>query len=280
MADEEKETTQQPIIVKKVFHGGHHGGAWKVAYADFMTAMMAFFLVMWIVGQSAEIRRNVAGYFRDPVGFSKGGSKGILPGGKGPYEKEPGNTLKKTKQQRETETWESLKEVGRKISTKLQGMENFSKFKNQIEIGLVPEGLRIQLIEASANSSFFESGSADMSREGEDILKAISSEIAKLSYLTVIEGHTDSRKFPVGAKYTNWELSADRANTARRVMLNAGMDESRIKEIRGFAANQPRIKDDPFSPSNRRIAIIILNEYASSDYDEITVSSEKDLSLN
>ncbi len=283
MMVEESNETPQPIIIKKKKsgHGGHHGGAWKVAYADFVTAMMAFFLVMWIVGMNDDIKEAVAGYFRDPVGFAKGGNKGVLPGGDGPFEPDKGRSLKKnlTRKQREAEAWESLKDLGKNIEHKLEKMESFKQFKDQINIELTRDGLRIQLVEASGKSSFFSSGSADMSPDGRNILAAISSELAKLDHSVVIEGHTDSKKFNDGAEYTNWELSADRANTARRVMLASGVREGKIKEIRGYAANDPRYPDDPTNPANRRIAIIVLNEFASNDYKDITVSNNDDLSL-
>ena len=280
-----EEKAQQPIIIKKkkAGHAGHHGGAWKVAYADFVTAMMAFFLVMWIVGLSDEIKQNVAAYFRDPIGFSEsGGSKGVLNGGEGPFEnKESGKSIKKdlTRREKEAEVWESLKEVSRKISQKLETTQAFAKLKDQIEIELTSDGLRVQLIEATKDKSFFASGSAVMRGEGMDILTAISSELAKLPYQVVVEGHTDNMKFGEGSDYTNWELSADRANTARRVMLAAGLAPARIKEIRGFAANQPRFTDDPSNPANRRVAIIVLNEYASDKYEEVVASSEDNLQL-
>ena len=280
-----EEKAQQPIIIKKKKggHGGHHGGAWKVAYADFVTAMMAFFLVMWIVGLSDEIRQNVAAYFRDPIGFSEGGgSKGVIDGGDGPFEnKQSGKSIIKdlTRREKEAEVWESLKEVSRNIPQKLETTQAFAMLKDQIEIELTSDGLRVQLIEATKDKSFFASGSADMKEEGVAILTAISSEIAKLPYQVVVEGHTDNRTFGEGSDYTNWELSADRANTARRVMLAAGMAQERIKEIRGFAANQPRFTDDPSNPANRRVAIIVLNEYASDEYEEAVASSDDDLQL-
>jgi chemotaxis protein MotB len=180
---------------------------------------------------------------------------------------------------REAEVWDALKNVSTRISRKLEGMQSFARFKDQIEIELTADGLRIQLIEAGENRSFFDRGSAAMSKDGMGILSAISAEIAALPFQVVIEGHTDSRKYPAGAEYTNWELSADRANTARRVMLDAGMTQDRIKEIRGFAANQPRIKDNPGDPANRRIAIIVLNEYAAGDYSEVVVSADEELEL-
>lgn len=278
--DDEKE--QQPIIIKKKKggHGGHHGGAWKVAYADFVTAMMAFFLVMWIVGMSPEIKENVAAYFSDPIGFNKGGSDGVLPGGKGPFEGQ-GKTIKKEIKikEKEAEVWDQLREVGRKIADRLENLNSFAKYKDKIEIELTPEGLRIQLIESDSDSSFFASGSAIMRKDGEEVLHAIGEEIAKLSYKVVIEGHTDAKRFSDGAKYTNWELSADRANTARRVLISAGMEESRIKEIRGFAANQPRIEHDPSNPANRRIAVIVLNQYAAGNFEDVMVTSKDDLWL-
>lgn len=281
--DEEKE--QQPIIIKKKKGGGHghHGGAWKVAYADFVTAMMAFFLVMWIVGMSDEIKQNVAAYFSDPVGFNKGkssGSSGILPGGKGPFEGEGKSITKDIRiKKKEAEVWDQLRDVGKKIAERLEKLSSFSKYKDKIDIELTPEGLRIQLIESDSDSSFFASGSAIMRRDGEEVLREIGKEISKLSYKVVIEGHTDAKKFSDGAKYTNWELSADRANTARRVLISAGMESERIKEIRGFAANQPRIKNDPSNPANRRIAVIVLNQYAAGNFEEIMVTSKDDLWL-
>lgn len=285
MDNAREETTQQPIIIKKkkAAHAGHHGGAWKVAYADFVTAMMAFFLVMWIVGLDDEIKENVAAYFRDPIGFSEGGgSKGVLKGGEGPFEnKQSGQSIIKdlTRREKEAEVWESLKEVSRTISHKLETTQAFANLKDQIEIELTSDGLRVQLIEATKDKSFFASASAYMRDEGMAILMAISAELAKLPYQIVIEGHTDSRTFGESSDYTNWELSADRANTARRVMLAAGMAPERIKEIRGFAANQPRFTDDPSNPANRRIAIIVLNEYASDKYKEVVASAEDDLQL-
>jgi chemotaxis protein MotB len=282
--EETQETTPQPIIVKKKKggHGGHHGGAWKVAYADFVTAMMAFFLVMWIVSLDDTIKENVAQYFRDPGGFSGAGAEGVLPGKSGLFKdgsgERPVNELRRA--EKSAEIWKSLEEVGKRISDKLKSMQSFSRYKNQIEIELTKDGLRILLIENNDKSSFFASGSAEMSEDGKAILEAISAEIAKLSYNVVIEGHTDSRRYREGANYTNWELSADRANTARRVMLEAGMAESRIKEIRGFAANQPRFANDPANPGNRRIAIIVLNEYADSDYRDVLVSSDEDFPKN
>jgi chemotaxis protein MotB len=280
---ENRDENKQPILIKKhkKGHGDHHGGAWKVAYADFVTAMMAFFLVMWIVGLSDEIKQNVAAYFRDPIGFSKGGT-GVMEGGEGLLESHNKSSLMRNDlegRKKEAEVWNALRDVSERIGRKLSDMESFARFKNQIEIELTADGLRIQLIEAGENRSFFGRGSADMSKDGKDILSAISAEIARLPYQVVIEGHTDSRKYPEGATYTNWELSADRANTARRVMIEAGMTQDRIKEIRGFAANQPRIEKDPSDPANRRIAIIVLNEYAAGDYSEVVVSPDQELNL-
>ncbi len=282
--DKKNQETQQPIVVKKKNggHGGHHGGSWKVAYADFMTAMMAFFLVMWLVGLSDEVKQNVAAYFRDPAGFSKAGSSGVLKGSESLLDnKESGDSIKKdlSRREKEAEVWESLKTMGKNIGRALERMDSFARFKDQIEIELVPDGLRIQLIEAGENRSFFARGSAEMSKEGEEILSAISTEIAELPHLVVIEGHTDSKKYAEGANYTNWELSADRANTARRVMLSAGISPESIKEIRGFASNQPRIEHDPGDPANRRIAIIVLNEYAGGNYSEVMVSSENEVDV-
>jgi chemotaxis protein MotB len=280
---EENEDKHQPIVIKKkkAGHGGHHGGAWKVAYADFVTAMMAFFLVMWIVGLSDEIKQNIAAYFRDPIGFPKGKAMGVLKDGEKPIDTGQGSGAirRDLGKKKEAEVWNNLKDMSERISRKLEHLDVFERFRDQIEIELTPDGLRIQLIEAEENSSFFARGSAEMSQDGRDILRAISSEIARLPYHVVLEGHTDSKKYADGATYTNWELSADRANTARRVMLSSGMSHDAIMEIRGFADNRPRIKNDPVNPANRRIAIIVLNEYATGDYSDIIVSADDDLQL-
>jgi len=263
MAENEE---QQPIIVikKKGGHGGHHGGAWKVAYADFVTAMMAFFLVMWIVAQSQSIKDAVSGYFNDPSGYGKKaaagamlkGSQSMLKGGQSVLKNGP--PPPKTPEQAR----EILKQASEHIKEALNSMMGFAAMKNLVEIELTPEGLKIQLMEAMKSkedsSYFFGSGSAVLSPWGEEILTLIAKELGKLDNKIVIEGHTDSRQFVSQTKYTNWELSADRANSARKLMEDNGLRPHQIWEIRGYADRQPRFKDHPEDARNRRIAIIVL----------------------
>jgi chemotaxis protein MotB len=262
---------QQPIIVIKKGggHGGQHGGAWKVAYADFVTAMMAFFLVMWLVSQSDEVKQNVQGYFNDPGGWGKKGSdsilKGndsILKGGASILKEQP--TLSPPKSMNEQQAREVLKQAGDKISNALTSMPDFEAIKDHIDIELTEDGLRIELIEATSSESdssfFFKSGSAVLSEKGSEILNSITKELSKLPNEIVIEGHTDSKQFVYKDKYSNWELSADRANSARKLMEANGLRDGQIAEIRGFAAKHPKIANNPQDPRNRRISIVVQND--------------------
>jgi chemotaxis protein MotB len=268
MAESEE---QQPIIVikKSGGHGGHHGGAWKVAYADFVTAMMAFFLVMWLVSQSDEVKQNVQGYFNDPGGWGKKGSDSILKGGASILKEQP--TLSQPKSMGEQQAREVLKQAGDKISDALTGMPDFEAIKEHIDIELTEDGLRIELIEATSSegdsSFFFNSGSAVLSDRGGKILMSITQEIGKLPNKIIIEGHTDSKQFVYKDKYSNWELSADRANSARKLMEANGLREGQMTEIRGYAATRPKIVKNPQDARNRRISIVVQND-ASGQYIE------------
>jgi chemotaxis protein MotB len=259
---------QQPIIVikKKGGHAGHHGGAWKVAYADFVTAMMAFFLVMWIVAQSQSIKESVSGYFNDPSGWGKKaaggsmlkGSQSMLKGGQSVLKNGP------PPPRTEEQAREILKQASEHIKEALNSMAGFAAMKNLVEIEMTPEGLKIQLMEALKSSEdssyFFGSGSATLSPWGEEIMTLIAKELGKLDNKIVIEGHTDSHQFVSKNKYTNWELSADRANSARRLMETNGLRSGQVWEIRGYADKQPRFKDNPRDARNRRIAIIVMTD--------------------
>jgi chemotaxis protein MotB len=244
----------QPVIVvkkKKGGHGGHHGGAWKVAFADFMTAMFAFFLVMWIIGQSAQVKSAVAGYFRDPglFDFEKstsmvpGGQKGLLP------EQQPGagGTLGDAAK---------LEEAAAHIRQALGSLPQLNNVKDQIEITMTADGLRIELLESSAGG-FFDSGSAHMNGAGEQVVVAIGRELAKVPNGVVFEGHTDSRPYSSAEGYTNWELSTDRANTARRVMQRSGLTSEQVRGVHGCANTHLRTPNDPFNARNRRVSIIV-----------------------
>lgn len=255
---------QRPIIIikKAAPHGGHHGGSWKVAYADFVTAMMAFFLVMWIVGLDQNIKDNVAGYFRDPANWGKKGQSSILGGGSGISL----NNLKTPAPSMagDNATKEELQRIGNRLENALMQIPEFESIKEHVAIQMTPEGLRIELIEAAKaeddSSYFFKLGSARLSSKGTTILSVIADELGKIANKIIVEGHTDSRQYTYGAKYTNWELSADRANTTRKYMDNKGLRGNQIYEIRGFAANRPMIEDNPYDHRNRRVSIVVLTK--------------------
>jgi len=269
----------QPIIVVKKHggHGGHHGGAWKVAYADFVTAMMAFFLVMWLVTQTDIVKKAVQGYFQDPGGYKKSVQLSIVAKGTGILDKGgEGNAPKKSPVPSE----ESAPPMEHIDAVELfeQAMKALSGLdipKGVFDLQLTREGLRVQLIEGSDEVMFFRPGSADLTPKGEVILKTIGMELAKLPNQLVIEGHTDGADLARGNAYTNWELSSDRANAARRAMTSGGLASDQVREVRGFAANKLRIKDDPLDPRNRRITVLVLNRYAGqmADDEEYATSS-------
>lgn len=245
-------SSDQPIIVvkKKGHHGGHHGGAWKVAYADFVTAMMAFFLVMWLVGQSKGVKAAVGGYFRDPVVFEHG--QGVLPGGTS-LETPEAQVNPPTEDETERHKLEAAMRHMRDGIERAPGAE---ALRNQVEFTITPDGLRIDLIER-AESSFFDSGSATVRLETERILGVIAGELRSLDNHVHVEGHTDSRPYATTDRYSNWELSADRANAARRVMEREGLRPDQVTGVRGLADRQLRIPEDPLDPRNRRVSILV-----------------------
>jgi chemotaxis protein MotB len=244
-----------PIIIKKKKrHGeGHHGGAWKVAYADFVTAMMALFIVLWVLGQDDAIKESVARYFKDPIGFSDKG-KNVLEGNSSEF---LNLDLQKELQQRETEKQE-LKKMGDQILSELSEDPNFADITDQIKIEIIDEGLRIEIVD-SADDIFFEIGTARLKQETIKLLAKIGDYLSKLQNKIVVEGHTDSRQYQAvkDAGYTNFELSADRANSARRALLQSFLNVNQIDEIRGYADRKLRDKTDPFNIVNRRISIIV-----------------------
>ena len=248
--------SDRPILIKKikkVSGGGHHGGAWKVAYADFVTAMMAFFLVMWLVNQSPAVKAGVGGYFRDPVGMSEGG-RGVLPGADSieiPKPQGPVDNAAEAAAARQ-----KLDEAVAHIRQSLDAVPAFQALKDQVEFTVTPEGLRIDLIE-KAESSFFDSGSASLHGEAEQLLGVIGKELGALSHDLDVEGHTDSRQYAASDRYSNWELSADRANAARRVMERAGVRLNQVTSVRGMADRELRVPEDPLDPRNRRVSILV-----------------------
>jgi chemotaxis protein MotB len=249
------------VIIKKKHRGhhGHHGGAWKVAYADFVTAMMAFFLVMWIVGQSKAVKAGVAGYFRNPSVLQGEGAAGILPGhtsgleAEGPTPKEGGSV--------ENEL-ESLEKAAEKIRIALDQLPGLNELAGQIQITATPEGLRIELVESNS-ATFFDNASAVLKPATERILSVIAREIGALGRPVVVEGHTDSRLFANDDRYSNWELSADRANAARRQLERAGLPPELVRAVRGFADTQLAKPDDPLDSRNRRVSILVVPEAAA-----------------
>jgi chemotaxis protein MotB len=249
------------IIVRKKHHAnhGHHGGAWKVAYADFVTALMAFFLVMWIVGQSQQVKAGVAGYFRDPGVLDQEHSTGILPGSTtGIAQDGPMPAAKPTPVPKEEEIdAASLEKSAQRIRDMLAQLPEFEKLKGQIEIKATPDGLRIELID-SKDGTFFDNASAVLKPATERILAIIGRELSTLGRPVVLEGHTDSRPYANTDGYTNWELSADRANAARRQMQRTGLERRLVRAVRGLADTQLAVADDPLNPRNRRVSILVV----------------------
>jgi chemotaxis protein MotB len=261
MSSAHHEPTEPRIVKKKKAHQAGHGGAWKVAYADFVTAMMALFIVLWIMSQSQSIRLNVAQYFKNP---------GLLPGATGLLEtSDMGGEMPTPGHSQELQTPApihpevnrassekgSLEELKKRITEIIAQLPELSRLKDQVALEITDEGLRIELLDQEA-SHFFEIGSAELKPETKELLKLIAQELGKLPNSISIEGHTDSR--PYGGKdYTNWELSADRANAARRVMEEAGVNKGQTTSVRGCADRQLRNQEDPMDVQNRRVSIIV-----------------------
>jgi len=229
-----------PIIIKKkVSHGGHHGGAWKVAYADFVTAMMALFIVLWLLNSSQQIKEAVGGYFKDPTGTAKNVGSDMTGAGEN-------FVISK-------DNMEQLKE---QLQKAIREVPNFDKLKNHIDMTVTNEGLRIELSE-SATGTFFDSGSPKISGDGSELLTALAQDLGKLPNKLALEGHTDSKQYTEGSTYGNWELSTDRANAARRLMMQHGVGGNQVTQVRGFADQRLRKKEEPLDPSNRRISLIV-----------------------
>jgi chemotaxis protein MotB len=227
------------VIKKKINHGGHHGGAWKVAFADFVTAMMALFIVLWLLNTSQEVKDSVAGYFKDPSG--NGRMAGSSQAGSG-------ESL-----QIQRDNMDELKE---KLEQLMKETPELTELKDQVSMTVTGEGLRVELMETE-KGFFFESGSPKPSKNGEDFLAKLAAEVTKLNNKVVIEGHTDAKAFSSERGYSNWELSTDRGNAARRIMQEAGLKADQITQVRGFAAQSLRNPENPEDPSNRRISVII-----------------------
>jgi chemotaxis protein MotB len=251
------------IIKKKVSHKGHHGGAWKVAYADFVTAMMALFIVLWIVGQGKPVREAVAAYFKDPTIFS--GSPGVLKGGAGsagaismspgapsPPPSGPGGTTEtSTKGDRAT-----LEATAAFLREQIHRDAKLISLEDKIKIELTEEGLRIQLLETT-QGAFFDVGSAQVKPATKEVLGMIAQEVGKLPNDVILEGHTDSRPYVGLPSYSNWELSADRANAARRILDTSGLRAAQVASVVWYADRRLAKHSDPLDSSNRRISITV-----------------------
>jgi chemotaxis protein MotB len=248
---------KRPIIVKKVIKKaqGHHGGSWKVAYADFVTAMMAFFLVMWILGMDENVRKAIEEYFSQPVGMRQGYASGASPLGMG-NTPTPLRLQQMRLVQRSAEE-SQFREIGKKIQAELEGPDGLGKIAAQIEVVIAEEGLRIELIEGGDGETFFAFGSAALQPAAERALTVIGRQLIPASSARiVVEGHTDA--VPFGSRrYSNWELSSDRAQAARRALEGSGVPPLRIEQIRGYADRHLRNPDDPLHPSNRRTTILL-----------------------
>ena len=242
-----------PRIIKKVKkHGSHHGGAWKVAYADFVTAMMALFIVLWVLSQDQNVKQLVANYFKNPIGFSNKGKS--LIGADSPKFKVPQKPAIPNCHEKEVEI---LKAMGEKILGELSLDPTFKNIVGQIKIEFVKDGLKIELLDSSKDL-FFEIGTAKLTKEAELLLRKIGDQLSKLPNKIIIEGHTDARPYMGGSMgYTNFELSADRANSARRALISGELSEKQIDQVRGYADRRLRDPAHPYSFVNRRISIIV-----------------------
>lgn len=227
------------VIKRKAPHGASHGGAWKVAYADFVTAMMALFIVLWLMNASKQIQDAIGGYFKDPTGTAKKVGSDMMGSGQNFF------VSKKNMEQLKEQLQKAVRQV-----------PDFERLKNHIDMTVTNEGLRIELTE-SATGTFFDQGSAKFNVDGQDLLFALAAELGKLPNKIYVEGHTDSKPYSKGADYTNWELSTDRANDARRLLQSHGVRPDQVEQVRGFADMMPRNPNNPLDPANRRISLIV-----------------------
>ncbi|WP_300650686.1 flagellar motor protein MotB [Pseudomonas sp.] len=282
----------QPIIVKRVkkVAAGHHGGAWKIAFADFATAMMAFFLVMWLMSVATpEQKKLISGYFKDPIGFSESASPFVIDLGGSPTPA-PDRTLNQPiddqteGEEREIEPaqpahapdeadakaeeleHERLELLLQELQSKVEENPQLQRFKDQILFEITQDGLRIQIMDAE-NRPMFDSGSARLQPQFEDILLALADTIKAVPNKISISGHTDAKPFAGYGEFGNWELSANRANAARRALIAGGYDEAQVARVVGYASSALYDRDDPLNPVNRRIDIVVLTKKAQREIE-------------
>ena len=274
----------QPIIIKRVKKGGHaaHGGAWKIAYADFVTAMMAFFLLMWLLGSTTEgDKKGISDFFSSPLKVSLSGGSGsgdsahVLKGGGQDLSRTDGQVKKgDIEGKRSTINLLALKadlraaekarleELKQKVQDVLAANPRLALMQSQIRLDMTPEGLRIQIVDAD-NRPMFDSGSSMVKPYMRELLQIIGEVLADVPNKLTLEGHTDAQPFGSGERgYSNWELSSDRANASRRELLAGGLPETRVLRVQGLASSRPLPDTDPLSPTNRRISIIVMNREA------------------
>lgn len=280
----EKKGGDKPLIIvkriKKGGHGGHHGGAWKIAYADFVTAMMAFFLLMWLLGSTTKGDLNgIADYFQTPLkvalsgGSGSGDSSSLIKGGGQSLTRSTGQVqngempqMKKTinlqaaKAEVARQDAAELSRIKDKVEAMIDSKELLRAYRNQILIDITSEGLRIQIVDAQ-NRPMFDIGRAVLKDYTRELLRAIGAVLNDVNYKISLAGHTDAAPYASGERgYSNWELSADRANASRRELIAAGMDDRKIVRVVGLASSTLFNAADPFSPSNRRISIVVMNK--------------------
>lgn len=258
--------SEESRIVKKVKkggHAGHHGGAWKVAYADFVTAMMAFFLVMWIVGLNQAVKENIASYFKDPIGFMRGMEQGKkpfniqAPGALSSPDVNPDirkDSMDLQKKMREDK--QRFERTKSEIEKEVRQNPEFKALSKSINVTIAQEGLRIDLME-STTDVFFDSGSAEPKSRTRHLLARIGRQLGMLPNRIVVEGHTDNRPFLGKNGWTNWELSAARANAARAIMEASGVQSGQVLEVRGLADRMPIDPQHRDSFRNRRVSILL-----------------------
>lgn len=292
----------QTIIVKKVKKAAHahHGGAWKIAYADFVTAMMAFFLLMWLLGSTAKGDLNgIAEYFKTPLKVAMAGGSGsgdantVIPGGgkdltrqdgqlrKGENDTVTKRSLRAAQAELEKAERARLDDLKKRIEQAIEASPTLKQFKNQLLLDITTEGLRIQIVDEK-NRPMFALAKAELQPYTKDILHEIGKTLNDVPNKISLSGHTDATPYASGEKgYSNWELSADRANASRRELISGGMDESKMLRVVGLSSAVLLDKEDPFNPINRRISIIVMNKKAEElverDSGSLEVTNESDI---
>ncbi len=283
----------QPIIIKRVKRGGHkaHSAAWKIAYADFVTAMMAFFLLMWLLGSTTEgDRKGIADFFNSPLrvsmfygGSGSGDSSHIIKGGGNDLSRTTGNVKdgavpaprravnlqalaaerdRKDVRERQLVEKQRLENLKKRVEQAIEANPRLAEMNSQIRLDMTRDGLRIQIVDEQ-NRPMFDSGSSVVRPYMRELLQLIGEVLAEVPNRLTLEGHTDAAPFPGRERgYSNWELSSDRANASRREMLAGGLPEDRVARVQGLAASMPFDAEAPFSPANRRISIIVMNREA------------------